>query len=50
MKADTMKGRALKALLILALLPSGTPGAAQEDDPDYLATYSIIARDPGTGQ
>ena len=25
-------------------------GAAQEYDPDYLATYSIIARDPGTGE
>ena len=56
MKAGTIRfvreGRALAALLILALLPSWTPAtaAAQEDDPDYLATYSIIARDPGMGE
>ena len=56
MKADAIEfvreGRAFMAFLILALLPSWTPAtaAAQEDDPDYLATYSIIARDPGTGE
>ena len=52
MNADPMKGRALKALLILAFLLPWAPAAvaAQEYDPDYLATYSIIARDPGTGQ
>lgn len=51
MKADTKKDRALKALLILALLPCWMPAdVAAQDDPDYLATYSIIARDPGTGQ
>jgi len=32
----------------LPLLPS--PGAAQDFDPNYLATYSIIARDPATGE
>jgi len=45
-------GRAAAALLALSLLQSWMPevGAAQEHDPDYLATYSIIARDPGTGE
>ena len=45
-------GRAAAALLALSLLQSWMPavGAAQEYDPDYLATYSIIARDPGTGE
>lgn len=36
-------------LLTLALLPPG-PAGAQDFDPDYLATYSIIARDTGTGE
>lgn len=53
------EGRATAALLILSLLLSWMPvvGVAQEQnpdllqyDPDYLATYSIIARDPGTGE
>ncbi|MYF60147.1 MAG: DUF1028 domain-containing protein [Gammaproteobacteria bacterium] len=45
-------GRAAAALLALSLLQSWMPegGAAPEHDPDYLATYSIIARDPGTGE
>ena len=45
-------GRAAAALLILSLLQSWMPvfAAAQDDDPNYLATYSIIARDPGTGE
>ncbi len=45
-------GRAAAALLALSLLQSWLPtvGTAQEYDPDYLATYSIIARDPGTGE
>ena len=46
------EGRAVAALLALSLLQSWIPavGAAQEYDPDYLATYSIIARDPATGE
>lgn len=53
------EGRAAAALLILSLLLSWMPvlGVAQEQnpnllqyDPDYLATYSIIARDPATGE
>ena len=45
-------GRAAAALLILSLLQSWMPvvAVAQEYDPDYLATYSIIARDPATGE
>ena len=45
-------GRAAAALLALSLLQSwmSADGAAQEYDPNYLATYSIIARDPGTGE
>ena len=58
MKQDIRKiefaqgGRAAAALLVLALLPGWTPATAvaQEADPNYLATYSIIARDPGTGE
>ncbi len=52
MNADAKRSRALGALLILLptapLMPAH--GGAQENDPDYLATYSIIARDPSTGQ
>jgi uncharacterized Ntn-hydrolase superfamily protein len=33
---------------LLAVLPG--PAAAQDFDPDYLATFSIIARDPATGE
>ena len=45
-------GRAAAALLALSLLQSwmSAVAAAQEYDPDYLATYSIIARDPDTGE
>ncbi len=45
-------GRAAAALLILSLLQSSVPVAAvgQAYDPDYLATYSIIARDADTGE
>ena len=45
-------GRAAAALLALSLLQAWMPtaAAAQEYDPDYLATYSIIARDPATGE
>ena len=45
-------GRAAAALLALSLLYSWMPAtaAAQEYDPNYLATYSIIARDPETGE
>ena len=45
-------GRAAAALLALSLPQSWMPAvaAAQEYDPDYLATYSIIARDPDTGE
>lgn len=52
MSADVRVGLTVAVFLTLALIPSWTPEAvaAQEDDPDYLATYSIIARDPGTGE
>lgn len=45
-------GRGGAAILALSLLQLWMPAvaAAQEYDPDYLATYSIIAHDPGTGQ
>ena len=45
-------GRAAAALLALSSLPVWMPvvTAAQEYDPDYLATYSIIARDADTGE
>lgn len=45
-------GRAAAALLALSVLQTWmpAPGAAQEYDPDYLATYSIIARDPDSGE
>ena len=45
-------GRAAAALLALSSLQVWMPvvTAAQEYDPDYLATYSIIARDPDTGE
>jgi uncharacterized Ntn-hydrolase superfamily protein len=52
MHADVRKGSIVAVFLIVALVPSWTSPvvAAQDDDPDYLATYSIIARDPGTGE
>ena len=52
MHADVSKGSIVAVFLILALVQSWTSPvvAAQDDDPDYLATYSIIARDPGTGE
>jgi len=41
----------LSPLLLLAPLALPPMGAgAQERDPDYLATFSIIARDPATGE
>lgn len=45
-------GRAAAALLALSFLQVWMPvvTAAQEYDPDYLATYSIIARDADTGE
>ena len=51
MKAGTLLFP-ITALVMVTLLPSWTPEAlvAQKEDPDYLATYSIIARDPGTGE
>lgn len=50
--AFVKEGRTAAALLALSLLQSWLPavGATQEYDPDYLATYSIIARDPATGE
>ena len=52
MRADVRKGFAVAVFLFHALVPSWASPvmAAQDDDPDYLATYSIIARDPGTGE
>ena len=52
MRADARKGFAVAVFLFHALVPSWASPvmAAQDDDPDYLATYSIIARDPGTGE
>lgn len=37
------------AIVFAALLVSAS-AAAQDDDPDYLATFSIVARDPATGE
>ena len=37
-------------LLLAALLISATVASAQDFDPDYLATFSIIARDPASGE
>src|SRR5262245_16631137 len=36
--------------LTFALLALTVPAAAQDYDPDYLATFSIIAREPATGE
>ncbi|MCA9736510.1 MAG: DUF1028 domain-containing protein [Gemmatimonadota bacterium] len=38
------------AFLVLALLPAPATLRAQDYDPNYLATFSIIARDPSTGE
>jgi hypothetical protein len=38
------------ATLAVALMPLAVPAVAQDFDPDYLATFSIIARDPATGE
>ena len=39
-----------KALLLFALATFDIDGFAQDFDPNYLSTYSIIARDPETGE
>src|SRR5262245_44854055 len=43
--------RMLRASIALTLLFAGAPPCLSQDyDPDYLATFSIIARDPATGE
>lgn len=43
--------RPIASILTLAALAwGGVPAVAQDFDPDELATYSIIARDPATGE
>src|SRR5207247_2607824 len=37
-------------MLVLGLALFNVPAHAQDYDPDYLATFSIIARDPATGE
>jgi uncharacterized Ntn-hydrolase superfamily protein len=39
-----------RVVMALAVLCIAAPSIAQDYDPDYLATYSIIARDPATGE
>jgi len=41
----------MRFVLAITLLAAAAPGvAAQDFDPDYLATFSIAARDPATGE
>jgi uncharacterized Ntn-hydrolase superfamily protein len=37
-------------LVSIAVAAASVPAPAQDFDPDYLATFSIIARDPATGE
>src|SRR5688500_43646 len=45
-----MRNQLLARALAVGVLGLASPAAAQDYDPDYLATFSIIARDPATGE
>jgi uncharacterized Ntn-hydrolase superfamily protein len=45
-----MRNQFLARALAVGVLGLASPAAAQDYDPDYLATFSIIARDPATGE
>jgi len=45
-----MRRTSTRAILLAASLAAALPCGAQDFDPDYLATFSIAARDPATGE
>ena len=40
----------MRTILLITFLAAALPCRAQDFDPDYLATFSIAARDPATGE
>src|SRR5215813_1471575 len=42
--------RAKRLVLLPVMCALATAAFAQDDDPEYKATFSIIARDPATGE
>jgi uncharacterized Ntn-hydrolase superfamily protein len=40
----------MRAILVITFLAAALPCIAQDFDPNYLATFSIAARDPATGE
>ncbi len=40
----------MRAILLFTFLAATLPCPAQDFDPDYLATFSLAARDPATGE